>query len=88
MQKGKHGKVNISTSTNKYVFTDTELLIRDSHQHANESGLRSIVVHAANGGASRIACATLGRQLIASFTGTGEVLLCLCLSPGRSDSLL
>ena len=70
---GKHGKLNISTTQNKYFFTDTALLIRDSHQYPNEAGLRSIVIHAANGGGARIACATIGRQLVASFDGTGDV---------------
>eukprot|EP00466_Bigelowiella_natans_P012156 jgi/Bigna1/128716/aug1.7_g3424 len=67
---GKHDKIAIpSSNSSKVFYTDNTLPL--SGAYSIES--RSIVIHAANAGAARIACATLGKYARATFPSYGSI---------------
>lgn len=63
---GKHGFISLSSSVTKLFYVDTNLQLSGDY---SVGGL-SIVVHAANQGGARIACATLGKVARVYFEDT------------------
>jgi len=68
---GKHGQLDLQSSSTRYKFTDSQLPLSGS----NSIDSRAITIHVENGGAARLACAnisTMVPQTCSSWScGTG-----------------